>query len=178
MPPGEFDDSAGYGEGPGRDVEVTDTQFGEFPPTQPCLDVGLDEQAHGVVLESSVEPVELFGGQDPAGLPRDGWGLDAAARVQGDDLVVHGGGEDGVEDDLAASDGRRVDLVDFLKAQDEAPNVSREQGGQFHVAQLGQDVSVQQVRVRLSGRGFDDVAGEPLGLDIVAHGLLAAARVA
>lgn len=97
-PGDEFDDRAADGEDAGGEVEVLDTEFGQFAPAKAALDVGLDQELGGSVGEGLVDAGELLGGDDLARLLRDGVGLHPAAGVVDEDAVVDRGREDGVED--------------------------------------------------------------------------------
>lgn len=89
----ELDDGAADGQDAGGQVQVTGPQLGQLAPAHPALDSGLGQELGVRAGQRVVEPAELAGGDDAARLGRDRRGLDAAAGVDGDDLVFQRGGE-------------------------------------------------------------------------------------
>ncbi len=174
----QFHNCPGDGEDSRLRVEVARPQLGQLTPAQAGLDLGLHQEAHGVVLKGRVNGVVLLDGDDASRLTGDGRGLDAASGMDEDHLIVQRGGEDRVEDDFRLPNRRWARAIDALQLGDPLAHVMGEQLHHPDVAQGGEHVLVEQVPVVLPRRQFDDVIRKPLSLDVVGQRLPAPLGIA
>jgi hypothetical protein len=153
-------DGPAHREHPGREVDVPRPQFSQLAPAQAGLDVRLRQEPHYLVGQRLVDAAELLGRDDRARFLRHGRRLDAPARVQEYDLIVHGGREDGAQEDLVVSNGHRRDAL-----RTEPGNPGADMLGQDvdhpHGPEFGHQILVDRVRVALPGRCLDLVARQP-----------------
>jgi hypothetical protein len=123
-----------------------------------------------------VNLVELLGGDDGARPAGDGGGFDAAAGVDGDELVVERGGEDRGQDGFEIGDGGRGQALVF-ELGDPFADVLGGDAGQPHGAERGDQVPLDLVAVALAGGGLELVVGQPGADDIGREGGLGPAQV-
>ena len=165
------------GQDPAGQVQVPRAQLDELTPAKARADRELDEQPRRIVRQLQVEPGVLLGGQDPVLLDRDGRGLHPTAGVDDGDEVVECGREDRRQDDLQVADVRRGDSV-RAELGDPLAHVGGQDVAHLHRPEPGQQVTVQDVAVALSGRGLEHMVGEPLVVDVACEGDLPARGVA
>jgi hypothetical protein len=154
----QVDHDAGDEDGPGGQVEVPGAQFGQLAPAQAGLDVGLDQGLPVDVVQGLVQALVVRRRHDRLGFAEHCRGLDAASGVQGGDLVVERGGQDGVQADLRGADRGRAD-PGVGEVADPVAHVPGHQVLHPHRAQVRQHMLVDHVGVGLAGGVLHHVVG-------------------